>query len=95
MHYRVTRLMHTEENQTKVKSYLESVKDEIESIDGLLSITLISLSKEETLGISKYESDEKMVTANPVQQKLLGGAAGLLSEPPIVESGDILWKWSR
>ena len=62
MHYRITRLKHSEENQSSVIAYLESVTDEIESIGGLLSITLISVSKTETLGLSHYESEEKMVS---------------------------------
>ena len=52
MHYRITRLHHSEKNQSGVKAYLKSVTDEIVSIDGLLSITLISVSKTETLGLS-------------------------------------------
>ena len=65
------------------------------SIDGLLSITLLSVSKTETLGLSKYESEEKMVNANPVQQKVLAGAVELLSGAPEIENGDVLWEWSR
>ena len=95
MHYRITRLKHSQENQSEVIAYLESVTNKIESIDGLLSITLISTSKTETLGLSQYESEEKMVTANPVQQKVLAGAAELLSGAPEVENGDVLWKWTR
>ena len=77
------------------KAYLESVTDEIESIDGLLSITLISVSKTETLGLSQYESEEKMINANPVQQKVLASAVKLLSGSPEIENGDVLWEWSR
>ena len=77
------------------KAYLESVTDEIVSIDGLLSITLISVSKTETLGLSQYESEEKMINANPVQQKVLAGAVKLLSGAPEIENGDVLWEWSR
>ena len=95
MHYRITRLKHSEENQPKVIAYLESVTEEIESIEGLLSITLISVSKTETLGLSHYESEEKMMNANPVQKKVLAGAAELLSGAPEVENGDVLWEWSR
>ena len=95
MHYRITRLKHSEENQSSVIAYLESVTDEIESIGGLLSITLISVSKTETLGLSHYESEEKMVNANPVQQKVLAGAAELLSGAPEMKNGDVLWEWSR
>ena len=95
MHYRITRLKHSEENQSKVIAYLESVTEEIESIDGLLSITLISVSKTETLGLSHYESEGKMINANQVQQKVLAGASELLSGAPEVENGDILWEWSR
>ena len=29
-----------------------------------------------------YHSEEKMVNANPIQQKVLAGAAGFLSAPP-------------
>ena len=95
MHYRITRLKHSEENQSRLTAYLESVTDEIESIDGLLSITLISVSKTQTLGLSHYESEEKMVNANPVQQKVLSGAAELLSGAPEVENGDVSWEWNR
>ena len=95
MHYRITRLKHSEENQSGVTAYLESVTDEIESIDGLLSITLLSVSKTETLGLSHYESEEKMINANSVQQKVLAGAAELLSGAPEMENGDALWGWSR
>ena len=95
MHYRITRLKHSEENQSSVIAYLEPVTDEIESIGGLLSITLISVSKTETLGLSHYESEEKMVNANPVQQKVLAGAAELLSGAPEVENGDVSWEWYR
>ena len=77
------------------KAYLESVTDEIVSIDGLLSITLISVSKTETLGLSQYESEEKMINANPVQQKVLAGAVKLLSGASEIENGDVLWEWSR
>ena len=77
------------------KAYLESVTDEIVSIDGLLSITLISVSKTETLGLSQYESEEKMINANPVQQKVLAGAVKLLSGAPEIENGDVLWEWSK
>ena len=92
MHYRITRLKHSEENQSRVIAYLESVTDEKESIDGLLSITLITVSETETLGLSQYESEVKMANANPVQQKVLAGAAGLLSGEPEVENGDVLWE---
>ena len=95
MHYRITRLKHSEENQSRLTAYLELVTDEIESIDGLLSITLISVSKTQTLGLSHYESEEKMVNANPVQQKVLSGAAELLSGAPEVENGDVSWEWNR
>ena len=95
MHYRITRLKHDEENQSGVIAYLESVTDEIESIDGLLSITLFSVSKSETLGLSQYESEEKMVDANPIQKKVLAGAAELFSGLPEMENGDVSWEWSR
>ena len=77
------------------KAYLESVTDEIVSIDGLLSITLISVSEIENIGLSQYESEEKMINANPVQQKVLAGAVKLLSGAPEIENGDVLWEWSR
>tara|TARA_S200000501_G_scaffold359485_1_gene385423 strand:+ start:101 stop:388 length:288 start_codon:yes stop_codon:yes gene_type:complete len=95
MHYRITRLKHSEENQSKVIAYLESVTEQIESIEGLLSITLVSVSNTETLGLSKYESEEKMVNANPIQQKILSGAVEFFSGVPEVENGDVLWKWIR
>ena len=77
------------------KAYLESVTDEIVSIDGLLSITLISVSEIENIGLSQYESEEKMINANPVQQKVLAGAVELLAGEPEIENGDVLWEWSR
>ena len=95
MHYRITRLKHSEENQSRVKAYLESVTDEIESIDGLFRITLINVSKTETLGLSHYESEEKMVNAHTVQQKVLSGATELLSGAPEGENGDVSWEWYR
>ena len=95
MHYRITRLKHSEENQSKVIAYLESVTEQIESIEGLLSITLVSVSNTETLGLSKYESEEKMVNANPIQQIILSGAVEFFSGVPEVENGDVLWKWIR
>ena len=36
-----------------------------------------------------------MVNANPVQQKVLAGAAELLSGAPEVENGDVSWEWYR
>ena len=38
---------------------------------------------------------KKMMNANPVQKKVLAGAAELLSGAPEVENGDVLWEWSR
>jgi len=83
------------ENQSKISAYLSSVIEEIESIDGLIRITLISVSESETLGLSYYESEEKMVRATEVQQRVLAGVAELLDGAPEIDDGDIYWEWSR
>ena len=95
MHCRITKLKHSQQNQAKISEYLTSVMEEIEAIDGLLRITLISPSATETLGLSYYESKEKMERANEVQQKVLSGVAELLAGAPEFEDGDVYWKWSK
>ena len=95
MHYRLTRIQHSPESLPKIKSYLDSVSEEIASIDGLHSVTLISVSDTETVGFSLYETEEKMIDAAEKQQKVLGGMAEYFSSTPNFENGDVIWKWSR
>ena len=95
MHCRVTRLKYSAENQAKIAAYLTSVIDEIEAIDGLMRITLISVSDTETLGLSHYESEVQMNRANAIQQRVLSGVAELLDGPPEIDDGDIYWSWAR
>lgn len=95
MHYRLTRIQHSSDNLSKIKSYLDSVSEEIAAIDGLQSVTLISVSDTETVGFSLYETEEKMVDAAEKQQKVLGGMAEYFSSAPDFENGDVAWKWSR
>ena len=95
MHYRITTIKHNSESLDDIISYLETVESDVQSIDGLQSVTVVNISDTESIAFSAYENEDQMNNAAEKYREIMGGMAQHITAPPEMSNGDSIWTWVR
>ena len=95
MHYRITKIKHNFESLDDLISYLGMVESDVQSIDGLQSVTVVNISETESVAFSFYENEDQMNNAGEKYRQIMGGMAHYITAPPEMRNGDSVWAWSR
>ncbi len=95
MHYRITKIKHNFESLDDLISYLGMVESDVQSIDGLQSVTVVNISETESVAFSSYENEDQMNNAGEKYRQIMGGMAQYITAPPEMSNGDCVWAWSR
>ena len=95
MHCRITKINHKPDSLDNLLGYLKSVESDVNSIDGLHSVTMVNISETESIAFSEYENEEQMNNAGEKYREIMGGMAQYFSGPPEVSNGDAVWSLSK
>ena len=95
MHYRITKIKHSSESLDDLINYLGTVESEVQSIDGLQSVTVVNISDTESIAFSAYENEDQMNNAGEKYKEIMGGMAQHITAPPEMNNGDSIWTWVR
>ena len=63
MHCRITKINHKPDSLDDLLGYLKSVESDVNSIDGLHSVTMVNIGETESIAFSEYENEEQMNNA--------------------------------
>ena len=75
MHYRITKLQFNPNNFDDMMNHLNSINQEIHSIQGLNVVKAIRISKNEVVAFSEYESEVDMNASAETYKNIMGGMA--------------------
>ena len=95
MHCRITKINHKPDSIDDLLEYLKSVESDVNSIEGLHSVTMVNISETESIAFSEYENEEQMNNAGEKYKEIMGGMAQYFSIPPEVSNGDAVWSLSK
>ena len=95
MHCRITKINHKPDSLNNLLGYLKSVESDVNSIDGLHSVTMVNISETESIAFSEYENEEQMNNAGEKYKEIMGGMAQYFSGTPEVSNGDAVWYLSK
>ena len=91
MHYRITSFSFDPDREDDVMAVAHAVADELKAIAGMQSAVIVRVGEGKTMTIAAYDSEEFAAAAQPKIQSILGQLAGILTAPPEVQEGPVLF----
>ena len=88
MHYRVTHATLQPGMYDQAMTTMESLRESISKIDGLVSSRLIRISENEIMGIAAYQSKEQLDASVAPFNELMSNMIPYLAAPPSIYFGD-------
>jgi hypothetical protein len=90
MYYRMTRLHWSEDRFDDLLSLMESLRDRVEAINGLIFVELAKTGEGEGMIIAGYESEADYQIASGEVASILGELTGLLTSTPHGHEGTVV-----
>ena len=95
MHYRITKVYHKIGKLDDMITYIKSVDDKLNSIEGLNSVKMISISDNQVIAVSEYNSEDQLTAAEQHFGSIMAGMQSFMESPPEVNNGDMVWEYNR
>jgi hypothetical protein len=68
-----------------------AIRKDLQSIAGLESVDECRIGEGQGMIISRYDSEESAMAAQPKIQEIFGEMAEYMTSPPEVKAGDVIW----
>lgn len=88
MYYRITRATVRPGMYDEAMTTMESLRESIGNIDGLITSRLIRISETELVGVAAYESKEHLEASQTEFTELMSNMAPYMAAPPSVSFGE-------
>jgi len=89
MYIRITSFSYDPEREDEFIAISDSVRDEMKLIEGLQSVRVADSNG--VIGAS-YDTEESASGAKPKIQEILGKLAPVMTAPPEVQEGPVIWE---
>ena len=91
MHYRITSFSFDPDREDDVMAVAHAAADELKAIVGMQSAVIVRVGDGKTMTIAAYDTEDSAVAAQPKIQSILSQLAGMLTAPPEVQEGPVLF----
>jgi hypothetical protein len=91
MYYRVSIAQINPEQKDAFVARADELRDAMQALPGLQSVTFIQTGEGEAVGLAVYDSEESFMKAAPLVVEIMGGFAEFFTAPPEQSSGPIIW----
>tara|TARA_B100000579_G_scaffold364355_1_gene323294 strand:- start:63 stop:413 length:351 start_codon:yes stop_codon:yes gene_type:complete len=88
MYYRITRATVRPGMYDEAMATMESLRDSIGNINGLITSRLIRISETELVGVAAYESKEHLEASQIEFTELMSNMAPYMAAPPSISYGE-------
>ena len=88
MYYRITRAEVRPGMYVEAMTIMESLRESIGNINGLITSRLIRISETEFVGIAAYESKEHLDVSQASFAELMNNMAPYMAAPPSISYGE-------
>ena len=91
MYYRVSIAQINPEQKDAFVARADELRDAMQALPGLQSVTFIQTGEGEAVGLAVYDSEESFMKAAPLVVEIMGGFAEFFTAPPEQRSGPVIW----
>ena len=88
MYYRITKAKVQSDNFEEAMATMESLRESIGKINGLVSSNLVRISETEMIGFAAYESKEHLESSQKEFNELMANMMPYMAGPPEVSFGE-------
>ena len=92
MYIRITSFLYDPSREDEVIAIADAARDEMKAIEGLQSIRCVRVADGKLLVGASYDSEESASAARPKIQEILGKLAVVLTSPPEMQEGPVIWE---
>ena len=91
MYFRVSIAQINPEQKEAFVARADELRDAMQALPGLQSVTFVQTSEGEAVGLAVYDSEESFMKAAPLVVEIMGGFAEFFTAPPEQRSGPVIW----
>ena len=92
MYIRITSFSYDPDREDEFIAIADAVRDEIKDIEGLQSVRSARIADGKSVTVASYDTEESATTASPKIQAILGKLAAVLTAPPEMQEGPVIWE---
>ena len=92
MYIRITSFSYDPDREDEFIAISDSVRDEMKGIEGLQSIRSARVGDGKSVTVASYDTEESASAAMPKIQAILGKLAPVMTAPPEVQEGPVIWE---
>ena len=92
MYIRITSLSYDPDREEEFIAIADAARDEMKDIEGLQSIRTVRVADGKVVVGASYDTEESASAAMPKIQAILGKLAAVLTAPPAMQEGPVIWE---
>lgn len=92
MYIRITSFSYDPNREGEFIAIADAARDEMKNIEGLQSIRTVRVDDGKLVVGASYDSEESASAAMPKIQAILGKLAAILTAPPEMQEGPVIWE---
>ena len=91
MYYRITTFSFDPTREDELMAVAQAATDEMKAVVGIQSAVLDRVAEGKTVTIAAYDTEASAIAAQPKVHAVLAQLAGMLTGPPEIQSGPVLF----
>ena len=92
MYIRITSFSYDSEREDEFIAIADAARDEMKGIEGLQSVLVVRVANGKGVIGAFYNTEESASAAMPKIQEILGKLAAVLTAPPEMQEGPVIWE---
>ena len=92
MYIRITTFSYDPDREDELIAIADAARDEMKDIEGLQSIRGVRVTDGKFVVGASYDTEESASAAMPKIQSILGKLAAVLTAPPEMQEGPVIWE---
>ena len=92
MYIRITTMSYDPDREGEFMAIADAARDEMKGIEGLQSIRTVRVADGKLVVGASYDTEESAGAAMPKIQAILGKLAAVLTAPPEMQEGPVIWE---
>ena len=92
MYIRITSFSYDPDREDEFIAIADTARDEMKGIEGLQSIRGVRVADGKLVIDASYDTEESASAAIPKIQEILGKLAPVMTAPPEVQEGPVIWE---
>ena len=92
MYIRITSFSYVPDREDEFIAIADAARDEMKDLEGLQSIRSVRVAAGKLVVGASYDTEESASAASPKIQVILSKLAAVLTGPPEVQEGSVIWE---